>query len=272
MKKYVLIYLFVLATAGLKAQELFVMAEPASNMPSRSGSARVTNVVNKIDSAGNTSWHLMPEIGLGISPKLMVHAMAMLSNRRGIIDYEGISLYAKYRFLSRDDVHKHLRMAVFGRYSHNNSTIHMHEINLQGHNSGHEWGMIATGLLNKWALSATGSYAQALNNGKNKFRYPGLDEVFNYSLSLGTLVLPREYKDYKQTNLNLMVELLGQINLGDRSYYTDIVPSLQLIINSQTRLDFAWRRELDARLHRTAREAFIIRLEHTFFNVIKKRK
>jgi hypothetical protein len=57
-------------------------------------------------------------------------------------------------------------------------------------------------------------------------------------------MLPKEYKDYRQTNLNLMIEFLSQVNTGSGKYYMDIAPSVQMIFNSQSRLDIGYRKEL----------------------------
>jgi hypothetical protein len=47
--------------------------------------------------------------------------------------------------------------------------------------------------------------------------------------------------NYKQTNINLMVEFVGQtIN---ENVYLDVVPAIQFIINSQARVDLAYRQE-----------------------------
>jgi hypothetical protein len=268
LKPIITVIAALLTAAGLQAQELFVVSEPASNRPANSLGFRLSSYLNRADTSGASTLHLMPEVMLGVSKKFMVNLSVVSSNRRSGLAYEGLNLYAKYRFFSRDDVQKHFRMSLFTRLSYNNTRVHMHEINLQGHNSGHEWGLVATQLLHRTAFSGGISWLQALNNGKNnKFTYTGLDKALAWSLSAGRLLLPAAYSSYQQTNLNLMVEMLGQINLGDRRYYTDIVPSVQLIFNSQTRVDFAFRKQLSGSLHRNFTQGFLLRVEHTLFNV-----
>ena len=131
------------------------------------------------------------------------------SNRTEVLMVEGGSLYAKYRFLSKDAVQKHFRIAGFGRLSFNNSDIHQEEINMYGHNTGLEFGIVATQLLRKVALSSGVSFLKATDNGnKNKFIYGQKEsKTINYTLSIGKLMLPKEYKDYRQTNINLMLEI-----------------------------------------------------------------
>jgi hypothetical protein len=139
---------------------------------------------------------------------------------------------------------------------------------MYGHNSGFEAGLVATQLLRKVALSTGVSFVKARDNGNNnKFIYGSKDsKAVNYTFSIGKLMLPKEYKDYRQTNVNLMVEFLNQVNVGSGKYYMDIAPSVQFIFNSQSRVDIGYRKELSSTLLRTAPNGFFVRLEHNFFN------
>ena len=80
-----------------------------------------------------------------------------------------------------------------------------------GHNTGYETGLIATQLLHKVAISSSVSYERALDNNPD-YKFPSTESnsAVNYTLSVGKLMLPKVYKDYKQTNMNLMLELLGK--------------------------------------------------------------
>ena len=214
------------------------------------------------------NYHLIPELMIGISRKLMISGNVFFSNRSEAFRGEGGSVYMKYRFLSNDAIQKHFRMAGFGRISYNNSDIHQEEINMNGHNTGTEVGVVATQLLRKVALSSGISFLKAVDNGNNnKFIY-GLKEskAINYTFSIGKLMLPKEYNNYRQTNFNLMVEFLNQVNVGSGKYYMDIAPSVQMIFNSQSRVDIGYRKELSSTMLRTAPNGFYIRLEHNFFN------
>jgi len=226
--------------------------------------------MNEINST-KTNYHLIPEILVGVSKKLMIQGNVFFSNRNKKFAGEGGSLYAKYRFLSNDAVQKHFRMAVFGRISRNNSDIHQEEINMNGHNSGFEAGVVATQLLRKVALSSSLSILKASDNGNdNKYLYGSENsKAVNYTFSFGKLILPKEYKDYRQTNINLMVEFLAQVNAGSGKYYMDVAPSVQFIFNSQSRIDIGYRNELSSTLLKTAPNGVFIRLEHNFFNVFK---
>jgi hypothetical protein len=269
MKKLFLV-LIVFVSLKVKAQELFVFTEPASNMPAKSFGVRDMNAF-MFEKGGRLNYHNMPELMWGISKKWMVHAQGFISNRQdGGLKAEGGSLYAKYRFLSKDDIQKHFRMAIYGRYSLNNADIHQQEIETMGHNTGYELGLIGTQLLHKVAISSSLSYERALDN-KPSYKFPDTESnsAVNYTLSVGKLMLPKVYKDYKQTNMNLMLELLGQRLNGNGKSYLDIAPSVQFIINSQARIDLGYRQELYSTMNRTAPNGFVLKLEYTFFNVFK---
>ncbi len=267
MKTILIITMLLLSGSGM-AQELFLYTEPASNMAAKSIGLRTNNFIMPESYTDKINYHSIPEIMVGVSRKIMVHADIFLSNRNKSFAAEGGSIYAKYRFLSNDEVQKHFRMAAFTRYSFNNSDIHQEEINLYGHNTGFEAGIIATQLLHKVAISSGLSFLKAMDNGgNNKFLYGNLNsKAINYTLSFGKLMLPKEYTDYKQTNLNLMLEFLNQFNIGSGKYYMDIAPSVQFIFNSVARLDLGYRQQLSSSLYRTAPDGLFIRLEYNLFN------
>jgi hypothetical protein len=264
-------FLFLLAcSAALQAQELFVYTEPASNMPAGSLGVRFGNLLMDERNSGKYEYHLIPELMWGANKHLMLHADGFISNNKNL-SFEGGSFYAKYRFLTRDQVHNHFRMAAYGRISFNNSAVHQEEIDLYGHNSGYQAGLVATQLLYKIALSANASYMHATDNGsKNKFPQSQSSNAVSYSLSAGRLMLPKEYTNYKQTNVNLMLEILGQTLSGKGTSYLDIAPALQFIFNSQARIDIGYRQQLYTSMYRTAPNGFLLRFEYLFFNAFKK--
>jgi hypothetical protein len=78
---------------------------------------------------------------------------------------------------------------------------------------------------------------------------------------------PKKYTSLKQTNINLMVEFIGQtINENGKSYL-DVVPVVQFIFNSQARLDLAYRRELVSSMVRSAPNGVYLNLYYTFLNI-----
>ncbi|HXS58400.1 MAG TPA: hypothetical protein VN726_19855 [Hanamia sp.] len=265
-----LIIIFFLLAQSTRSQELFSATEPASNRAVGSIGVRLDNSIMDELNTSKINYHLIPEIMLGISKTLMVSGDVFFSNRSSVFRSEGGSIYAKYRFLSNDEVQKHFRMAGFGRVSYNNSDIHQEEINMYGHNTGIEFGIVATQLLRRIALSTSVSFLNATDNGNNnKFVYGSNNsKAVNYTLSFGKLMLPKEYKDYQQTNINFMLEFLSQVNTGSGKYYMAMAPSVQFIFNSQSWVDIGYRRQLSTTLLRTAPNGFFVRLEHNFFNIL----
>lgn len=268
MKKIPII-IFVFSFSKIYAQELFVFTEPASNMAARSIGIRMNNYLMKEKATNRHNYHLLPELMMGISRKIMLHGEMFLSNRNDKFVAEGGSIYLKYRLLSIDDVHSHFRLAVLARYSYNNSDVHQQAIDFFGHNAGYEGGLVATKLAHKVAVSAGASIMHATDNGKEKFAYSNKErDALYYTLSVGKLMLPKEYTNYNQTNLNLMLELIGQANLGSNRTYLDLAPSIQFIFGSRARLDLGYRFALADELQRTSPNGFAAKVEYNFFNVL----
>jgi hypothetical protein len=187
--------------------------------------------------------------------------------------WESVNVYAKYRFLSKDDVHAHFRMAAFLEGSVSRNEMFYDELSLDGDQSGLQAGLIATQLLHKLAISGTVSTIQVLNNQRND--YDGANRPYpfsgiNYSLSAGYLLLPRKYSSYKQTNLNLYLELLGSNTLDKKTNFVDLAPALQLIFNSSTKLNLGYRFQLGGNMHRMATESWKISVETLFLNALKR--
>ena len=155
MKPFIFCLLLII-TSGANGQELYVFSEPASNMPAKSIAAKIT--ARYPDSKYNNFFkqRYMPEIMFGINKNLMVHLSTTFSDFYTVdLAWESAKLYAKYRFLSIDDVHRHFRMAAFVDGSYSRSPFLYQELNLDGDNSGVQGGIIATQLVNKLAVSGT---------------------------------------------------------------------------------------------------------------------
>jgi hypothetical protein len=271
MSRYKLWLAVIAGIIGCKvqAQELFVFSEPASNMPAKSVGLRVSNWAMNDAAAGRINYHMIPELMWGVNKQLMVHVEAFLSTLPGYLSAEGAGVYAKYRFYSNDQVYRHFRMAAFVRASTNNGNIHEEEITTNGHNTGYQLGWIGTQLLHKTALSLTTYYEHASNNFEgNEFPARFSGNAVNYRLSVGRLILPKAYTGYNQTNMNFMVELIGQTLWDNGKQFLDIAPSVQLIFNSQTRLDIGYKQELYTNMQRTAPNGLVVRVEHLLFNVL----
>ncbi len=272
MKKWISCFITVISI-NLKAQELYVFSEPASNMPGRSISLKLTNHFVTHDRIYDRfSQRYMPQIMIGVTKKFMVHLGATLGNMHtSDFRYESVNLYAKYRFLSKDDVHEHFRMALFADASKTNTPFHYDEITLMGDKSGVEAGLIATQLWNKLAISATISHTQVLDKSRNdKVIYvPERSyQSMNYSLSAGYLLIPREYTDYRQLNINLYLEILAQQTLDIPRHYVDFGPAVQFIFNSNSKLNIGYRFQVAGNMQRMSSNSWQISFERTFLNAL----
>lgn len=264
----VIILIMVFAFQKNHSQELFVVIDPASNVPANSLAVNIMQSAFKEKFETGYNYHLMPEVTYGINKNFMIRGSAFISTRSDALYAEGGGFMVKYRFLSNDDLNSHFRMAAYGRYSFNRADIHQEQIEIQGHNTGFETGIIATKLIHKLAISSSVSFEKALDN-KPNYPFPNIfgDNATNYSISFGKLMYPKKYTNFKQTNINLMVEFVGQtINENGKSY-VDVVPAIQFIINSQARIDLAYRQELVSSMLRTAPNGVYLNLYYTFFNV-----
>jgi hypothetical protein len=261
--------LLSLSFLSARSQELFTYTEPASNMPSKSIALRVNNRYFYHPSGSHKQLQLAPELMVGFSKKLMMHAETFFSDVTGKLSYSGLSLYAKYRAYSVDDVHSHFRLGIYGRASFVNAPIQQQVIDLNGFNTGFEGGTVATLLNKRTAISANLSFIHTLDNGiENKWTFDDRERnAINTSLSFGRLMLPVEYKNYNQTNVNLMLEVLSQINAGNGRSFVDAAPVVQLIMKSRIRMDFSYRFPILQSADRMMSNGCLIRLDYNFFNV-----
>lgn len=276
MQKILIIILFSFTVSKVSGQELFVFTEPASNMPAHSVSIKLTgHFVTNDNIYSRFSQRIMPQVMFGISKKVMLHVGGTIGNMHTAdFRFESFNLYAKYRFLSKDDIHRHFRMAVFADASTTNAPFHYDEITLMGDKKGIEAGIIATQLWNKFALSGTVSHTQVLDKSRsNKVIYvpTRLYQSINYSLSGGYLLFPKEYTDYKQTNLNLYAELLGEKSLGSKKYCLDLAPAVQFIFNSNFKANIGYRFQLSGNMSRMSNNSWQVSFERTFLNAFKKK-
>jgi hypothetical protein len=268
--KNIILSILLLLSLNSFTQELFVVTDPASNVPSKSLSVNVMQSMFKEKFEAGYNYHLMPEVTYGFSKKLMLRGSAFISTRSNRLYTEGGGLMLKYRFFSEDDIHSHFRMAAYARYNFNRADIHQEQIETLGHNTGFETGIIATKLIKKTAISTSISFEKALDNLPN-YKFPSTfgNSAINYTLSFGRLMYPRSYSNFKQTNINLMVEVVGQTIQQNGKTFIDVVPAVQFIFNSQARVDVAYRGQLINNMLRTAPNGVYLNLYYTFFNLGK---
>jgi len=257
------------------AQELYIHAEPASNIPKKVIGMKALTA-NYQGSGLSTQWYGLRGM-YGITAKWMVMLTGSLSDQHGNelpselfqstgiylpqaqrypLQFEGINFYSKYRLYSSDEMNKHFRIALYGEYGYNKTVYVNAEPNLSGDNTGVGGGLIITKLSNKLAVSGTAGFIlpQWYNEQKTNLHVKS-GNAFTYSLSAGYLLYPKTYTNYKQTNINAYIEGIGKA-YGDALYkngevlisktrhavykagsYIDIRPGVQFIFNSNLRLD-----------------------------------
>jgi hypothetical protein len=260
-----------LSTAAY-AQELYVFSEPASNMPAHSLAARLSS---RITDSRQNSFHRQrytPELMFGLNKNWMVHISTTFSDFYSPqLRWESVKTYAKYRFYSNDEIHRHFRMAAFAEGSYSRSPFTYGEINLDGDNSGVQAGLIATQLVNKLAVSGTASVLKVFSNSSHRANHPEHSlNAFYYSVSAGYLLFPVNYSNYQQTNLNLYVETIGMKGLDKGDYMLDIAPALQLIFNSNFKINIGARIQAAGNMLRIGENNYFISLERTFLGALKR--
>ena len=257
------------------SQELYVFSEPASNMPARALSLKYAGKFLNGAMSGKPEQRQKLYLSAGLSKKWMVRVGTTVSDMYSYpkTRWESVSLYAKYRFLSRDDVHRHFRAATFFEASHSRNALMYDEISLEGDQSGVTAGLVMTQLLHKLAVSGTFALTEVLNKKRWEAGHTDMHPYrsLQYSLSSGYLLFPRRYNSYSQTNLNLYLELLGARNLDRKGGFVDLAPALQLIVNSNTKINAGYRFQLSGDVYRMAERSFLFSVETTFLNALKKR-
>lgn len=225
-----------------------------------------TNKTQGVDNK-DYMYRLNPEIMVGINKKWMAHLNLYGSNyHHSNFTFEGVETYAKYRFLSFDEIQSHFRVAAYGKASLINNPVQYNDINLQGDNSGYSGGLVMTQLLHKLALSLTAGYIRSEDNLKNSLSGLQPREAYNYSFSAGYLLLPFKYKNFTQPNFNVYAEVLGKSNPVTGQYYWDIAPALQVILQSRMRIDIAYKKQLSGNMLRINTQSFFLRFEYNIFN------
>jgi hypothetical protein len=263
----------------LNAQELYVFSDPASNVPSKSLSVKYGSKWINGDMFGTRmimSRH-MGEASVGLSKKWMIRPAFTMSDMftNRVVKWESVSLYTKFRFYSRDEVHRHFRAAAFVKALYSTNSLEYDDLNTEGDQSVVQGGVILTQLINKLAISSTLALTE-VTNGERWKKYLGPRNFgyrsFNYSVSAGYLFFPKQYTSYKQTNFNLYLELIGSRGIDRKYYFVDLAPAVQFILNSNTKINLGYRFQAKGNAYRMSNAAPSISfsVERTFFNTFRK--
>lgn len=249
------------STIIVKAQELYVSAEPASTMPSRSiifkqGYSYMKGENGSVENSVN---NFNTQLEFSLNKKWMAHIGT---------NYTSWNFYTQYRFFSKDAIHEHLRMAMyFKSIQSSKNAIATNAILLEGEESVIQGGFIITQLKHKWASSL--SVGPVLKRESLASNGAG---GLQYSFSNGVLLYPKSYTSYGQTNVNLYLEFIGQSLFSGKAHYFDVAPAIQFIFNSQAKLNLSYRLPLVNQTNRATYNTASISWDYLFFNAIPKRK
>lgn len=246
------------------AQELYINTEPASLIPKGTKVVRLNhhsiflNGTNIMGGIGNAII-MSPSISYGLSKKIMVSGSFQFSNKPYEQDmmpnfgFSGFKLYSKQRILTTDKQKYHTRLSSFIKYSYHDNKFMKDNLDIELQDTGFEFGIIGTQLINKLAISVTSAVTRISNIDEKytsgstvKWQKINLNTIQN-SISAGYLLFPRKYKSYKQTNFNLYLEYLTNTILTrsfpDRyhKFSSTLAPGIQFIIMSRSRLDFSYK-------------------------------
>lgn len=325
MKLLIYFIVFIFTIQNSFCQELFPFNEPASNMPKNTIGLRLFNQSYKEGNLirGVNAFRVM----YGILPRLTFMATATISNHHGkdfptnlaththngaqssfstgnyVVGihypyrFNGVSLYAKYRFISVDGQNKHFRMALYGAYSFLNTAHDEAEPNLLDDTKGYGGGLITTYLVNKFSVSLTSGFIVPQKHIGNILDPYSLDYIqtvikygraIEYNLSFGYLLFPRKYKNYDQTNWNIYMEFMGKsyeqakitqygfkdvpisTPLLQKGNYIDICPGIQAIVKSNLRIDFSMKFPMINKSYAHFYPVYFISVQRYFFGKRKK--
>lgn len=240
----------------LIAQELYVFTEPASTKPARA--IGVKQSFQKMGGASSRN-NQYTQVQFGVSKKTSLYLGT---------NYAGADAYAQFRFYTKDAMYAHTRMALYAKaIQTNNTAVHTNAVLLDGEESVLGAGLILTQLKHKWASSLSLGYVQKQDWGKHYGR-----NAFQYGFSNGLLIYPKRYSSYGQTNVNLYMELLGQKLLSGKGQYLDAAPSIQLIFNSQAKVNLGYRFALLEKTNRMTNNSLYLSVDYLFFNALPKAK
>jgi hypothetical protein len=268
VSKTVIVLALCLQAISMSGQELFVFTEPASNMPAKSISVKLSA------ESGHTRFSQViqrysPEVMWGASRKFMIHAGGSFSNLPSSpLRPESFYVYGKYRFLSSDEVHEHFRMAAFLMASFHKIGMRTNEISLPYDQGGVYAGVIATKLVNRLAISGSAGLQEVLDEQRWLKIYPKENsfEAITYTFSAGYLLFPKNYVSYHQPSLNLYLELLGSKNIhwSGETFFLDIAPSVQLILNSRSKINLGRRLQVAGNIERLMKNRWVVGYELIF--------
>jgi len=250
MKQICLTFLFFfLISYKSYSQELYINTEPASLIPKGVKIIRLYNsniFLKGTDDLGNslaTAKLFVPSFSYGISKQIMITTSFQFSNdiydsSNSNFGFSGLKFYSKQRIFSTDKQKYHTRLSSFVKYAYHKNKFMKDNLDIDLQDTGLEFGLLATQLIEKFAISIT--------TGLGIYTVENLN-LFKNCISAGYLFFPRKYKSYKQTNFNIYFEYMTNTILNSSfptkydKFSNTIAPGIQFIILSRSRLDFSYK-------------------------------
>ena len=303
------------------AQELFPHAEPASTMPKGVSGFRFfyerynEQTSNRIKDSYHlrymygitANWTAMATLGVSnhhyakfptdLLPYFLNHHLR--SYPSASYGVEGINVYTKYRFFSRDGYHRHLRLALFAEGCKSFIAHDDAEPTLMTDNSGYGGGLLSTYLLGKFAASLTLGFIHPLMYKQSDIdvRFQSGDATY-MEISTGYRVWPLQYASYSDVNINLYAEFMfkqygaayveqfGQqidfaqyaqfspytYNATKASSYIAGMFAVQFISNSNTRIDVGVTMALKNRSYNYWSPMFTVQYQTYLYGKKKNKK
>ena len=162
--RIIFILLFLFNSIISNSQELYINTEPASLIPKGTKVVRLTNS-NIFLSGSNimggisNAFLVTPSLAYGLSKKIMVSGSFQFANKPFEQDmmpnfgFNGFKIYSKQRILSTDKEKYHTRLSSFIKFSYHEDKFMEDNIDLELQDTGFEFGLIGTQLINKLAIS-----------------------------------------------------------------------------------------------------------------------
>jgi len=257
IKSYRLVALFffsfIIIAKNSKAQELFVISEPASIMPTRS--VMIKQSYQQLGGKMNSSLY-NTQLEFSFKKNWMMHIGT---------NFTASEIYLQNRLYSLDDIHSHTRLAFFLKAINSPFQPNTDAIMIDGQEKLWNAGFIATRLDYKWASSFSAGCLHRLT-ANSKYAKNGIEYIW----SNGWLLYPKNYINYKQTNINFYVECIGQQLINDKTHYLDIAPAVQFIFNSQAKFNLGYKWPITDNSNRLNNKSLYISFDYLFFNALPK--
>lgn len=263
-------------------QELFLTSEAASN------EAKNRKVILLNTDFTSTGQSYTPTFGLmyGISGKLTFMGKAFYSRNANEQFLGDIDLGSNYRFVSQDKRNFHYRISLMthiripteqAQSVNENSVLYDKDFSsstIIGEYRTDNWvpyiSFASTILENKFAANLQLNYAYTIPKGDYKF-----GNYFMSGLAFGYLILPQEYKDYQDINLNFYFEpkayyfshnkIAGSELINSGGWEGQISTGIQFIFNSTTLIEIGYTKTFAEKNISIEKDVFFTSMKYLFF-------